>query len=312
MPFDVRPTPRPPQGRRRSDQGSTPTRLVPKRSARGKPTDLELLELRFKSALRQRASRTREVIARGRHPVLVRMEDRLVLVVGRYRREFEASERHLTRLRAISQVPVEVFMGLTHATDGAIEKTARRLKRRIDQLPDGLCSDATDTVRTASRLLVAHGLARKGQLGAEAVSQFHASLRPAIERLVSLATEHEARQLRQAIDQMELTLPPVDWSQAVCVNCTGPDSGYSHLVEQVMERWLERYPDAFCNPHLRVLRLEGRNDLEHALDHALDLAAAGLAGGPLAESVAAGPSHAGPRIYDEPAEARPVVRRQAG
>lgn len=308
MPFEVRPATRPPHGRRRSDSAKSPTRLVPERTARGKPSDLELLEKRFKSALRQRAARTREVIQHGRHPVLVRMEERLVLVVGRFRREFEASEQHLQRLHAISKVPVEVFMGLTHANAETIEKTARRLKRSIDDMPTGLCADATATIREASLLMVAHGLARKGALKADAVKRFHAKLRPAMERLVKLATEHEARQLRFAIDQMELTLPPVAWSDAVCVNCTGPDSGYSHLVEQVMERWLDRYPDAFCNPHLRVLRLEGRNDLEHALD----LAATSLSAGRLAEADAAEPRHAGPRIYDEPSATWEEEERKLG
>lgn len=301
----------PPQGRRRSDRKGAPTRLVPDRTNVGgvqRPTDFELLEKRFQSALRQRAGRSRQGIDSGLHPVMVRLADRLVLVYGRHRREFEAGEHVLRRLTEISQVPAEVFMGLVHASPATIDGVAERLARRIATLPTGLCPDATATIRRACERLLVHGRANQGHLDAHAVRRFHATLRPAMETLVSLATDHEYRATASAVRQMLLTLPPLPWHRALCVNCTGRDPGYRHLVETVFERFLEDQPGQYTDPSLRVLRLEGRGGLEQALT----LAATALASGRLGTGAnAAADDGPGPRFYDEPAEVIPISR-QAG
>lgn len=166
--------------------------------------------------------RAKQTIIDGKVPVLIRLDDRLVLVKGQQQSVFQINGDRYHELKALSHIPLAVYLTLmrpAHERHHLIN-----IKDKLAMLSDILAAlkDYTDPIQSAVDELTASVFADGGIVAYEAVKKFARHLKPNFQKLVADAAHDEVAQLMAVMSRIKSIVGDDEhWSQTFFVICAG-------------------------------------------------------------------------------------------
>lgn len=209
------------------------------------------------------ADSMRERLDDGRVPVVVRLDSRVILALGRKRTVLEINQFHYHQLKALAHIPLLLFLASyndvdVHGTRTEVEEAMAEL-RRDPHLPAPILS----VIQAAVTSLFESP--QWPSLGYSAVRQYNEALQPAFQALIALAARDEAQHTLKALQQLEAAVDDEQlWKQTFYVVCGGHQPRYKQLAKLVCQRWVWRKTESSAEVEQRVLYGESLESVESA------------------------------------------------
>lgn len=199
----------------------------------------------------------------GETPVVVRMDDRLIVRSNGGATEYEITGERYHELKAASHIPAAVYLALTDPDATAGLPAA--LGAELDSMR-GLGKGA-DAVVKVTRTLLEHVRSsdRNSDLR-EALAAYRSAAGCALQKLAREAAAMEIEALDRAMRDIEARLERKRLQQTWFVICAGHQPRYKQLSKMYFRHWLADagWPESRIAHH--VIYAEGKESLNEALD----------------------------------------------
>jgi hypothetical protein len=257
---------------------SAPSTDKPLKDTQGAPEHCALgtLNQRFHETLGEFSAKAREALASGRVPVLLRLDDRLVLSVGDDRRAFNINARDYHLFKALAHLPLLAY--LLRATGQGSAANSSTLQEALLETESELDWDALELgpiseVKAALEKVLTKSCVRDDD------GQSLAILKTLQARCVQLAAKGEVASLCDAAQQVRRALEPSQWQEMHVVISGGTQPRYKQLSKNFFIRLLE---DAKGDPATATHQVIYSESCQE-LDGAIKLVTKRLVNGHLAE-----------------------------
>ncbi len=222
---------------------------------------------RFHEQLEALAKEKRQEIASGKIPLVIRMDDRLVLRAGSKDCVTEITAEAYHQLKALAHLPVALFLQLKTDNDPAtvFREYLAPLNELVGQTRE--LHIAADVVRRAADELLTAVENNHKQVDESAASAFNEALTPAFQMLVAAAASSEAAELLAAVQRYRDQVADADrWSRTYYVVCAGMQPRYKQLSRQLFERWVSWETNGDKVARHRVVYAEGVDSVDDAAE----------------------------------------------
>lgn len=238
--------------------------------------DLRLLNQLFRELYQQRREHTQRTFLKGEIPVVMRMDDSLILRLGHRRFHHEITGEHYHILKAISHTALAAYLGMDQAV--ADDATRRRLAGALSRLRqtgfDTFGEAAAQILSTANELAEDAPLSsrdwsydRSRETPAEQFRARVSALEPALDTLLRDAVSEELQQLEYALHQFEQQLPEHALRRkGYFLVCGGHQPRYRNVTRQYYHYWLSRRDVPAPNIRHQVVYAEGAECERDALE----------------------------------------------
>jgi hypothetical protein len=200
-------------------------------------------------------------------PVLIRLDDVLVLCHDGQRESVEVDDGHYHELKAVSHLVPGLALHLLHAQERALPGIDANELSELERLLEQTRGDSfDDALHTACETFL-DAYRSSGCVSAAAIEKLATAYRNALRPLLARAGEHALRSLDKAVRGFESAVgDPHAWSALSCVVCSDHQPRYGELSKQYFARYLvSRNIGGRQWPH-RLIYAEGRHDVDEALD----------------------------------------------
>ncbi len=199
----------------------------------------------------------------GENPVLVRMDDRLLLRANGGTVEYEITGERYHELKAASHIPPAVYLALTDP-DWSADRPAA-LAAALDGLRD-FHRGADAIVRMTRALLEQVRSPGRAPDLREALAGYRSAVRCALQTMARRAAAMEIQALDRAMRDIEARLERKRLQQAYFVICAGHQPRYKQLSKMYFRHWLvdAGWPESRITHH--IVYAEGKESLNEALE----------------------------------------------
>ncbi len=198
----------------------------------------------------------------GDTPVVVRMDDRLILQWQGRDLEYEITGEPYHELKAASHIPAVVFLALTD-TERSTDRLAA-LEAGLDGLP--AFDQGADAIAGITRALLEQVRSSRPSDVHEALSGYRSAVRSALQTMAREAAGMEIEALDRAMRDIEARLECNRLQQTYFVVCAGHQPRYKQLSKMYFRHWLvdAGWPESRVAHH--IVYAEGKASLKEALE----------------------------------------------
>jgi hypothetical protein len=233
-----------------------------------KPTSSPLghLNLIFHEEHQYWKDRAVQTITDGKVPVVIRLDDRLVLVNGQQQSVFQINGDKHHELKALSHIPLAVYLSLMRPAYDRLHLSI--IKYELETLPDIMptLKVYSDPIRSAVDELIISVSVDGGIVAYEAVKKFAGHLKPIFQKLVAEAAHDEVAQLMKEISRIKLMVDDEQWSQMYYVICGGNQPRYKQITKLFFTQFLLQETNSESEAVHRVIYAESCINVEDALN----------------------------------------------
>lgn len=228
----------------------------------GQPV-LATLNRLFHDAYSARSERVWQQLKAGEPPVVVRIDDRLILHSDEEPTEYEITGERYHELKAACHVPAAVHLVL--AEPGPPAQRAALLAAGLNDL-DGAGAGIEAMLSSTRALLEQVRTSDREPDLREALAGYRIAARRAMEMLAREAADMEVEALDQAMRAIEARLGRQRLQKAYFVICAGHQPRYKELSKMYFRRWLLEagWPASRVAHH--TVYAEGKQSLSEALE----------------------------------------------
>lgn len=222
---------------------------------------------KFQAAFARALDEAHESIRNDAIPVIIRIDDRLILLLGSRRHEVEVTGEHYHELKSVCHLALTVYLEAMSQTEPAqVKHWARQWTRNLAAAvaenesslvaeAAGLCAELCCSIR-ASDGVVSH----------RAIRKFAKGLRPVFDESVRRASQGEVQALFDAMNELTAPFSECQLRALHCVVCAGHQPRYKQVTKLFFRRWLAQFASAASDLEHRVLYAEGRESVAEALE----------------------------------------------
>lgn len=210
-----------------------------------------------------RANDVSRQLESGETPVVVRMDDRLILRSNGDEMEYEITGELYHELKAASHIPAAVYLALTDPDSPADRPAA--LAAGLDGMGD--LGQGADAIVKMTRALLEHvRFSGRAPDLREALTGYRSAVRGALQTLVREAAEMEIEALDRSMRDIEARLARKRLQETYFVICAGHQPRYKQLSKMYFRHWLvdAGWPESRISHH--VVYAEGKESLNEALE----------------------------------------------
>ena len=200
-------------------------------------------------------------------PVLVRLDDALVLCFAGERETLEVDDTRYHELKAVSHLVPGLALHLLHAQERALPGIDEAEMGEIERLLETTRSEWFDTALRDGCEAFLQSFRTAGTVTVTAIEGLAHAYRNALRPLLARAGAHALHSLDEAVRRFEAKVgDPVVWSSLTCVVCSAHQPRYGELSKQYFERYLVAQGIGGRQWRHRLVYAEGRHDVDQALD----------------------------------------------
>lgn len=217
----------------------------------------------FHSTYQEQLDAEAEKLGDSQRPVLIRIDDILVLSYAGQRHELEVADAAYHRYKTIAHVPLAIYQYLS-ANDPAILTTTEfnAIASALDMLAE---DDQADTIVNACHQFINDVRARR-VISAQALEALREQYVQATRLLVQRAADEAVAALDEALgSHEELVADPMHWSGLFCVVCSGHQPRYGELSKQYFRQYLQARNIGDIDWEHRLIYAEGVSEVDEAL-----------------------------------------------
>ncbi|MEJ2256667.1 MAG: hypothetical protein P8X98_06610 [Woeseiaceae bacterium] len=218
----------------------------------------------FSTAYRRRKEGTIQELRRGDPPVIVRLSEEAMLLIGPAGPErFDLDTADYNILKQLSHIAPLVAMLATDESETCADRALidEALESLHDSGVDGVAAVIVDGTRELLRKIDT-----EKQKRAEHVARYRECVRPALEQIARNAATAELDVLARAMRQVEARIGKDGLERAFLVICGGHQARRGEMTKQFFRHWLAaRLEDSRPDPH-RILYAEHRGSIDEVLD----------------------------------------------
>ena len=206
------------------------------------------------------------LVRTGQIPILIRLDNRLVLVDGEQQREYAINGNRFHELKALCHLPLAVYLIL--AGNNEDRRDLRDVLANLYQFPASVddLKEKTELLKSAVTQLADSIVVNNKILSHEATKKFARQLKPIFNQLVTDAAVDEVAQLMEVTSSIKAKVGDAQkWSRAYFVVCAGHQPRYKQITKKFFERWLLEESHSKLESVHRVIYAEGRSSLEEVL-----------------------------------------------
>lgn len=205
-------------------------------------------------------------IAGGEIPIVLRLDDRLILIQGEQLHTYQINGDLYHELKALSHLPLVVYLSLADPKDD--EMDINYLHDQLEKTTAMLASldNYIEPISSAIGQLQDSLVANDGLLAYDAATQFARSLKPTFQKLIDGAATDEVSQLMSALKDIKAKVNnDLHWSETFFVICAGHQPRYKQTSKLFFERWLRQETNSHSEAVHRIIYAEGCKSLDDAL-----------------------------------------------
>jgi hypothetical protein len=211
-------------------------------------------------------ARAEKEIARGDIPIVMRLDDRLILTQGEQQDIYQINGDRHHELKALSHLPLIAY--LTLADTESDVKDISYLSGQLDKtrtIIEALGS-YIEPIQTAIDQLNDSLIKNQGIMTYEAATEFARFLKPTFQKLIYDAANDEVKQLISAMSYIKSKVGDEQrWSKTFFVICGGHQPRYKQLTKLFFERWLREETNSNTEALHRVIYAEGCQSFDDSL-----------------------------------------------
>lgn len=233
-----------------------------------KPTSSPLGQLNqlFHQEYQHWQNLAQQKITNGEIPVVLRLDDRLILAVGNQHYVYPINTDRYHELKALSHIPLAIYLIVARCSSDSYNLSA--IKEQLAVLPDILeaLNVYTAPIRCALDELTTSLSVNRGVLAYDAVKHFSSHLKPTFQNLLAEAADDEITQLMAAMSAIKLIVGDTEQcAEMFLVICGGHQPRYKQISKQFFERWLRQETNSDTETTHRVIYAESCKTLAEAI-----------------------------------------------
>jgi hypothetical protein len=233
----------------------------------------------FKLHYRTRKSELRRSLVAGERPLMVRIDRELVIFFERTRSTAQILDEPYDRLKALSHLPIALFLWASPLAGRALAPEDRDLLGEMGAETSTARTDAQDCEPEALELLHAcdrfvRSAMRAGAVSRDDLGALERETEAPIRACILAATRRELRNLHTTVSEFIARLGPGQWDELRVVICAGHQARYRQSTKSYFLRLLHESHGEGAIGERRVIYAENCRTEDEALDlvatHLLD------------------------------------------
>ncbi|MEZ5659845.1 MAG: hypothetical protein R3E83_15325 [Burkholderiaceae bacterium] len=221
----------------------------------------------FKQNYRAYWMQERAHLGTSARPVLVRLDDELILCHNDRREAFALDDERYLALKAVSHLVPALVLRLLWNRDSGRPRVDDAELSELEHLLGRVQVDAfSERLHDACRAFV-RDYRKMSEVSVTALESLGATYRDALRPILAEASSHALKTLDEAVRKSEACVDDASiWSALVCVVCSGHQPRYGELSKQFFARYLVSNGIGGRHWLHRLVYAEGRQTLDQALD----------------------------------------------